>query len=211
VPTRSTSTTIAEAGYSGGSSRDLAEAGAHDQGDAAADDQEERRRGQRATAAHEQPGGDQRDAGGCGDHEGLEDQPELRDVEVVLALEHRHAQQQAADRGGLADEAHGAAGLHVAVVGGEGAVALLLEHQQADDRQARGADQHQVRRAPRVTFFGTVMPDIGLDHLQLPTDDVLAFAELSAEELTRADADVILYSSYGRPTTPARPRSWPGR
>lgn len=47
------------------------------------------------------------------------------------------------------------------------------------------------------SFIGTVMADIGLDHLQLPTDDVATFAELSAEELTRADADVILYSSYG--------------
>jgi iron complex transport system substrate-binding protein len=47
------------------------------------------------------------------------------------------------------------------------------------------------------SFIGTVMADIGLDHLQLPTGDVPTFAELSAEELTRADADVILYSSYG--------------
>ena len=47
------------------------------------------------------------------------------------------------------------------------------------------------------SFIGTVMADIGLDHLQLPTADVPTFAELSAEELTRADADVILYSSYG--------------
>ena len=48
------------------------------------------------------------------------------------------------------------------------------------------------------SFIGTVMADIGLDHLQLPTaDDLPTFAELSAEELTRADADVILYSSYG--------------
>ena len=47
------------------------------------------------------------------------------------------------------------------------------------------------------SFIGTVMADVGLDHLQLPTDDVATFAELSAEELTRADADVVLYSSYG--------------
>jgi iron complex transport system substrate-binding protein len=47
------------------------------------------------------------------------------------------------------------------------------------------------------SFIGTVMADIGLDHLQLPTDDVPTFAELGTEELTRADADVILYSSYG--------------
>ena len=47
------------------------------------------------------------------------------------------------------------------------------------------------------SFIGTVMADIGLDHLQLPTADVPTFAELSTEELTRADADVVLYSSYG--------------
>ncbi|SDF35423.1 iron complex transport system substrate-binding protein [Blastococcus fimeti] len=47
------------------------------------------------------------------------------------------------------------------------------------------------------SFIGTVMADIGLDHLQLPTDGVPTFAELSAEEVTRADADIVLYSSYG--------------
>jgi iron complex transport system substrate-binding protein len=47
------------------------------------------------------------------------------------------------------------------------------------------------------SFIGTVMADIGLDHLQLPTADVATFAELSAEEVTRADAEIVLYSSYG--------------
>jgi iron complex transport system substrate-binding protein len=47
------------------------------------------------------------------------------------------------------------------------------------------------------SFIGTVMADIGLDHLQLPTEDVATFAELSAEEATSADADIVLYSSYG--------------
>jgi iron complex transport system substrate-binding protein len=47
------------------------------------------------------------------------------------------------------------------------------------------------------SFIGTVMADIGLDHLQLPTDGVPTFAELSAEEVTQADADIVLYSSYG--------------
>ena len=47
------------------------------------------------------------------------------------------------------------------------------------------------------SFIGTVMSDIGLDHLQLPTGDVATFAELSAEEVTRADAGIVLYSSYG--------------
>jgi iron complex transport system substrate-binding protein len=47
------------------------------------------------------------------------------------------------------------------------------------------------------SFIGTVMSDIGLDHLQLPTGEVATFAELSAEEVTLADADMVLYSSYG--------------
>ena len=47
------------------------------------------------------------------------------------------------------------------------------------------------------SFIGTVLADIGVAQLELPTTDVPTFAELSPEELTRADADVILYSSYG--------------
>jgi iron complex transport system substrate-binding protein len=47
------------------------------------------------------------------------------------------------------------------------------------------------------SFIGTVMADIGLDHLQLPTKDVPTFAELGAEEVTQADGDIVLYSSYG--------------
>ena len=57
--------------------------------------------------------------------------------------------------------------------------------------------QGDIRVYTADSFIGTVMADIGLDHLQLPTDDVATFASLSAEEITRADADVILYSSYG--------------
>jgi iron complex transport system substrate-binding protein len=48
-----------------------------------------------------------------------------------------------------------------------------------------------------ASFIGTVLADIGLDQLELPVQDVPTFAELSAEELTLADADVVLYSSYG--------------
>ncbi|SNR72753.1 ABC transporter substrate-binding protein [Blastococcus mobilis] len=47
------------------------------------------------------------------------------------------------------------------------------------------------------SFIGTVMSDIGLDHLQLPTAEVATFAELSAEQVTEADAEIVLYSSYG--------------
>ncbi len=46
------------------------------------------------------------------------------------------------------------------------------------------------------SFVGTVMADIGLDHLQVSADRP-TFAELSAEEITRADAGIVLYSSYG--------------
>jgi iron complex transport system substrate-binding protein len=47
------------------------------------------------------------------------------------------------------------------------------------------------------SFIGTVLDDIGLDQLELPTEESPTFAEVSAEEITRADADIVLYSSYG--------------
>jgi iron complex transport system substrate-binding protein len=47
------------------------------------------------------------------------------------------------------------------------------------------------------SFIGTVLADIGLDQLELPVADVPTFTELSAEEVTRADAEIVLYSSYG--------------
>ncbi|MGY1719196.1 ABC transporter substrate-binding protein [Blastococcus sp. SYSU DS0552] len=47
------------------------------------------------------------------------------------------------------------------------------------------------------SFVGTVLADIGLDHVDLPEGDNPTFAELSAEQITQADADVVLYSSYG--------------
>jgi iron complex transport system substrate-binding protein len=47
------------------------------------------------------------------------------------------------------------------------------------------------------SFIGTVLADVGVAPLELPTADVPTFAELSPEELTTADADVVLYSSYG--------------
>jgi iron complex transport system substrate-binding protein len=48
-----------------------------------------------------------------------------------------------------------------------------------------------------ASFIGTVLADVGVEQLEPPTSDVPTFAELSAEELTQADADVVLYSSYG--------------
>ena len=48
------------------------------------------------------------------------------------------------------------------------------------------------------SFIGTVLADIGVDQLELPPGQVPTFAELAAEEITRADADIVLYSSFGR-------------
>jgi iron complex transport system substrate-binding protein len=47
------------------------------------------------------------------------------------------------------------------------------------------------------SFLGTVLADTGLDQLSLPTDRTPTFAELGAEQLTSADADIVLFSSYG--------------
>ena len=140
---------------------DLAEQRTHDQRDDAADDQEEGDGRQRPAAADEQPGRHQGQAGRPGDHEGGQHQPELLHVEVVLALEHRQTQQQAAHRRGLADEPGQLPDLAIAVVGGQSAVALLLEDQQADDRQTRAGDQHQVGRAPqRDVLAEQPVPDV---------------------------------------------------
>ncbi len=54
-----------------------------------------------------------------------------------------------------------------------------------------------IRAYQAKSFIGTVLADIGLDQVELPTGEVATFAELSVEELTRGDADIILYSSYG--------------
>ncbi|WP_245160577.1 iron-siderophore ABC transporter substrate-binding protein [Blastococcus sp. CT_GayMR20] len=54
-----------------------------------------------------------------------------------------------------------------------------------------------IRVYTRASFIGTVLADAGLEQLELPTDEVPTFAELSAEELTQVDADIVLYSSYG--------------
>lgn len=54
-----------------------------------------------------------------------------------------------------------------------------------------------IRAYTGQSFIGTVLADIGLDQLELPTGQVPTFAELAAEEVTRADADIVLYSSFG--------------
>jgi len=56
-----------------------------------------------------------------------------------------------------------------------------------------------VRAYTPESFIGTVLADIGLAQPDLPAGQVPTFAELSPEQLTLADADVVLYSSYGDP------------
>jgi iron complex transport system substrate-binding protein len=54
-----------------------------------------------------------------------------------------------------------------------------------------------VRVYTSESFIGTVLADAGLAQLELPTDRTPTFAELSSEQLTSADADIVLFSSYG--------------
>lgn len=54
-----------------------------------------------------------------------------------------------------------------------------------------------IRAYTGESFIGTVLADIGLDQLELPAGQYPTFAELAAEEVTSADADIVLYSSFG--------------
>jgi iron complex transport system substrate-binding protein len=47
------------------------------------------------------------------------------------------------------------------------------------------------------SFIGTVLTDVGLPLVDVPAGEIPTFAELSPEQVTLADADVVLYSSYG--------------
>jgi len=49
------------------------------------------------------------------------------------------------------------------------------------------------------SFIGTVLGDIGVPLVDVPAGEVPTFAELSPEQVTLADADVVLWSSYGAP------------
>ena len=69
---------------------------ADEQRDDAADQEIEADRPERAAAADPEPRGDQGDARGERDQQRLQDQLELRDAEVELALEDREARQEAA-------------------------------------------------------------------------------------------------------------------
>ncbi|MDP5182304.1 iron-siderophore ABC transporter substrate-binding protein [Blastococcus sp. BMG 814] len=54
-----------------------------------------------------------------------------------------------------------------------------------------------IRAYQPQSFIGTVLGDIGLDLVELPGGEGATFAELSEEQLTQANGDVVLYSSYG--------------
>jgi iron complex transport system substrate-binding protein len=47
------------------------------------------------------------------------------------------------------------------------------------------------------SFIGTVLTDIGLPIVEMPPGEVPTFSTVSPERLDAADADVVLYSSYG--------------
>jgi iron complex transport system substrate-binding protein len=59
--------------------------------------------------------------------------------------------------------------------------------------------QGSIRVYSPESFIGTVLTDVGLSLVELPAGESPAFAELSPEQLTLADADVLLYASYGEP------------
>ncbi len=54
-----------------------------------------------------------------------------------------------------------------------------------------------IRAYSKESFVGTVFEDIGLSRPELPPGEYAAFTELSPEQLELADADIIVYSSYG--------------
>jgi iron complex transport system substrate-binding protein len=54
-----------------------------------------------------------------------------------------------------------------------------------------------IRAYSPESFIGTVLADIGLRQIELPTGEVPTFIEVSAEQLSSADADIVLFSSYG--------------
>jgi iron complex transport system substrate-binding protein len=57
-----------------------------------------------------------------------------------------------------------------------------------------------IRAYTAESFIGTVLADVGLAQLELATEQYPTFAELAAEEVTQADADIVLYSSFGPAT-----------
>ena len=142
----------------------LAEDRADDQRQRAADDEVVEQRDERGSTPCVDAGGDERATGREGEHDRLEQEPELRDAEVELGLEGREADQKAAgDAGeaGLVDRGHGAGGERAVI--GLVALAAALDHEggHAEQRQAGAPDQHQVRRAPE----GDVLAEDPVPHV----------------------------------------------
>lgn len=54
-----------------------------------------------------------------------------------------------------------------------------------------------IRAYSPESFIGTVLGDIGLSLTDLPPGEYPAFSEISPERLPMADADIVLYGSYG--------------
>jgi hypothetical protein len=137
---------------------DLAEDGADEQREQPAQRDEEHGRHHRAASPEADAGGHQRDAGGDGQQDRVPDQAELRDGEVELALEGRQADQQRAGERDVAE-------LLEPVLGGDvlapGARRLDLEDPDAEDREARAAEEQQVCRAPeRHVLAEDAVPDV---------------------------------------------------
>lgn len=55
-----------------------------------------------------------------------------------------------------------------------------------------------IRAYSPKSFIGTVLGDIGLSQPKLPPGEYEAFTEISAEQVPIADADIVLYASYGQ-------------
>jgi ABC-type Fe3+-hydroxamate transport system substrate-binding protein len=80
-------------------------------------------------------------------------------------------------------------------------------HRLRGGRRRRPDERADDERAPHLppdrrarhgqSFIGTVLADIGLDQLELPAGQSPTYAALAAEEIIRADADIVLYSSFG--------------
>ena len=140
---------------------DLAEPGPDDQRDAAADDQEERGRRQRAAAADEQPGGDQGQARGAAIMSGSRTSRNCGTSKSYSPWKTDSPSSSPPMADACRTKRVTAADLAVAVVGGQPAVALLLEDQQADDRQPGAGDEHQVGGAPeRDVLAEEPVPDV---------------------------------------------------
>lgn len=74
---------------------------------------------------------------------------------------------------------------------------LAAEALGRDDEAESALAEYKRQAAALGERLGTVLADAGLPQPALPPGQVPTFAALSPEELTLADADVVLYSSYG--------------